>query len=92
MAVLLALRGRTQRELAAHLNRDAATISRRMNGRNAVWTADEIHAAAEFFDVPMSAFYADLDMIWMALGATDEPPRITTGYPAQGSLFELLAA
>lgn len=55
---LLARRRISQREFGAALNLSQSGVSRRLDGKTP-FTLDELAAAADFLDVPVSAFFGE---------------------------------
>jgi hypothetical protein len=55
--VLLALNGRLQKDLAEPLGVNVTGVSARMN--KGIWTIEDLHAMAAFFDVPIATFFDD---------------------------------
>lgn len=71
LRVLLALRKMTAGELAAHLDTDRTTVSKRMNGARE-WALQDLAQLSEVFDVPIDALIGETSQL---LGVV--PPRMT---------------
>jgi transcriptional regulator with XRE-family HTH domain len=71
LRVLLALRKMTAGELAAHLDTDRTTVSKRMNGARE-WALQDLVELSEVFDVPIDALIGETSQL---LGVV--PPRMT---------------
>ena len=71
LRVLLALRKMTAGELAAQLDTDRTTVSKRMNGARD-WALQDLAELSEVFDVPIDALIGETSHL---LGIV--PPRMT---------------
>lgn len=71
LRVLLALRKMTAGELAAHLETDRTTVSKRMNGARE-WALQDLAELSAVFDVPIDALIGDTSQL---LGVA--PSRMT---------------
>ena len=71
LRVLLALRKMTAGELAAHLETDRTTVSKRMNGARE-WALQDLADLSAVFDVPIDALIGETSQL---LGIV--PPRMT---------------
>lgn len=67
-AVLLALHGERQRDLARLLGIDDASITRRIRDGRGSWTPEQLEAMADHFGVPISVLFLSPQDLAQALG------------------------
>lgn len=70
--VLLAARGMTQSDLADQLGLHKTQVGQSLHGKRR-WTIEDLEAMAEVFDVPVSRFFEDPEVLFP--GSVAESPR-----------------